>query len=96
MSGDANEKQMKEMRDDIMSRAGLSKTRAVQNGSVYVIKADVLLALRYPIGLLYYAKWFHPEAFKDIDPEAEHRKLITRFFGAEEWEKTKKVFTYPN
>ena len=96
MSGDANEKQMKEMQDDIMSRAGLSKTRAVQNGSVYIIKADILLALRYPIGLLYYAKWFHPEAFKDIDPKDEHRKLITRFFGAEEWEKTKEVFTYPN
>jgi len=96
MSGDANEKKMEEMRDDILSRAGLSKTRAVQNGSVYIIKADILLALRYPIGLLYYAKWFHPEAFKDIDPKNEHRKPITRFFGAEEWEKTKEVFTHPN
>lgn len=95
MSGDAGLKEMKAMREGIMTRPGLKDTKAVREGNVYIIKADVLLTLRYPVGLLYYAKWFHPDEFSDIEPSAVHKELIDKFFGNEEWDKIKEVFVYP-
>ena len=95
MSGDAGLEEMKAMREGIMTRFGLKDTKAVREGNVYVIKADVLLTLRYPVGLLYYAKWFHPDEFSDIEPSAIHKELVNTFFGNEEWDKIKEVFVYP-
>ncbi len=95
MSGDAGLGEMKAMREGIMTRLGLKDTKAVKEGSVFTIKADVLLTIRYPIGLLYYAKWFNPEKFSDIDPSAVHKELVDKFFGEEEWGKIKEVFIYP-
>jgi iron complex transport system substrate-binding protein len=40
-----------------------------------------LEGIRYPVGLLYWAKWFHPSLFEDIDPAAVHAQLIQQFFG---------------
>lgn len=95
MSGDASLEQMKTMQENLTNRIGLNRCKAVKNKKVYIIKADILMTLRYPIGLLYYAKWFHPSIFQDIDPEEEHKKLINRFYGPQEWNKISEKFTYP-
>ncbi|MEJ5327605.1 MAG: ABC transporter substrate-binding protein [Candidatus Bathyarchaeia archaeon] len=78
------------LRNSILARPELSETKAVKNGTVYVIKS-VLLVDRDVIGLLYFAKWLHPNLFQDIDPAAIHAEYIQRFFNAE----LTGVFTYP-
>ncbi|NDJ77211.1 MAG: ABC transporter substrate-binding protein, partial [Chloroflexi bacterium] len=84
--------------EEIINRPGWDNIDAVKNGRVYIIKSDVFLTFRYPVGLLYYATWFHPELFADIDPAAVHQEAITTFFGAEEWETLSQheTFVYPD
>jgi iron complex transport system substrate-binding protein len=97
ISGDATLEEMQKTRAEIMNRLGWENINAVKNNRVYIIKADVLLTFRYPVGLLYYATWFHPELFQDIDPEAIHREVVETFFGEEEWEMLNRheTFVYP-
>ena len=95
ISGDSSAGEMAEIRDEIMMRPGLEDVKAVKDGRVYIIKADVFLTFRYPVGLLYYAKWFHPELFQDIDPEAVHQELIEKFFGKDQWQNLKEKFAFP-
>ncbi len=78
------------LRNSILARSEISETRAVKNSTVYVIKS-VLLVDRDFIGLLYFAKWFHPDLFQDINPAAIHAEYIQKFFGAN----LTGVFTYP-
>jgi len=86
VSGDDTLEEMCSLREEIMSRPGLRELEAVEQGRVYVVKADVFLTVRYPVGLLYYARWFHPELFSDMDPQAVHREIVEHFFGPEQWE----------
>jgi iron complex transport system substrate-binding protein len=76
---------------ELMNRVGLSEVTAVKEGKVYVYDPIVLEGIRYPVGLLYWAKWFHPSLFEDIDPAAVHAELIQQFFGAT----LEGVHTYP-
>lgn len=78
------------LRDGIMTRPGMSEVTAVVDGEVYVIK-NTLVAQRETLGLLYFAKWFHPDLFSDIDPDAIHAEYIQRFFG----KGLEGVFVYP-
>jgi len=97
VSGDAALEEMRQTRAEIMSRPGWESISAVRDSRVYIIKADVFLTFRYPVGLLYYATWFHPELFQDIDPGAVHREVIKTFFGEQEWEALtrQEIFAYP-
>lgn len=97
ISGDATLEQMQQKWQEIVSRPGWDKIEAVRNGRVYIIKADVFLTFRYPVGLLYYARWFHPELFQDIDPAAVHQEIIEKLFGPDEWQWLAKheAFVYP-
>ena len=95
MSGDGTLEVMNNMRDTIIRRAGLEDVRAVQDNRVYIIKADLFLLLRYPVGMAYMASWFYPDAFKEMDPEEFHKELIVDLFGAEEWELMREVFVCP-
>lgn len=78
------------MQSSIMSRPGMSEVSAVVDGKVYVIK-NTLVAQRETLGLLYFAKWFHPDLFSDIDPGAVHADYIQKFFG----KTIEGVFVYP-
>lgn len=64
----------------IASRTGMSGVKAVQNNQLYVIKSTLLVE-RDVIGLLYFAKWFHPDLFADIDPAAVHAEMIQKYYG---------------
>jgi len=79
------------MREEILNRPVLSEVKAVKEGRVYVYDYVVWTGTRLPAGLLYWAKWFHPSLFEDIDPAAIHKELIQRFFGIE----LEGVFAYP-
>jgi iron complex transport system substrate-binding protein len=78
------------LRNDMLNRAALSGTQAVQDGKVYIIKSNLLVE-RQMIGMLYFAKWLHPNLFQDIDPAAIYAEYIQRFFGAT----LTGVFVYP-
>lgn len=97
ISGDATLEQMQQKWEEIVDRPGWDQIEAVRNNRVYIIKSDVFLTLRYPVGLLYYAKWFHPDLFEDIDPGAVHREIIEKLFGADEWQTLSRheAFVYP-
>jgi len=75
--------ELKKLREEIMSEPGLKKTKAVKNNRVYVIDTRLITGPRSVVGLLYFAKWFHPELFKDIDPAAVHREMLKRFYNLE-------------
>jgi iron complex transport system substrate-binding protein len=85
------------LRSEIMSRAELKNVTAVKNENVYILGYGVTNGLRYSIGLLYCAKYFHPDLFTDIDPLKVHEELVTKYFGAEEWQNntTAIAFAYP-
>ncbi|MCW4010836.1 MAG: ABC transporter substrate-binding protein [Candidatus Bathyarchaeota archaeon] len=78
------------LRNEILSRTGLSTTTAVKESNVFIIHNN-LLVLRPAIGLLYLAKWFHPTLFADIDPAAIHVQMIQKYFGIT----LSGVFAYP-
>lgn len=82
---------MRAVRNEVMTRKGLSLVRAVKDGRVYVINMKLLAGPRVVVGLTYFAKWFHPDLFRDIDPTAIHKELLERFYGL----KLEGVFGYP-
>ncbi|MGD6810536.1 MAG: ABC transporter substrate-binding protein [Candidatus Bathyarchaeia archaeon] len=66
--------------NQITSRSTIQDLNALQNDQVHVIKSTLLVE-RDTVGLLYFAKWFHPDLFTDIDPAAVHAEMIQKFFG---------------
>jgi iron complex transport system substrate-binding protein len=85
-------------REDIMNRPELANVNAVKTGKVYVSAFGKTYFTHGPgclIGSAYYAKWFHPELFEDLDPEAMHQEYLTRFQGLDYALDKKGVFVYP-
>jgi len=87
----ATEEVLKEARDEIMTRSGLRDTKAVIDGKVYVHAYVLQRGPQLVVGLLYWAKWFHPELFKDINPSAVHKELLNNFYKLE----PEGIFVYP-
>jgi len=79
------------LRQQIMNRSALKEVDAVKNGKVYIYDPIIMQGVRYPVGILYWAKWIHPELFEDVDPEAVHRQIFSQFFGL----KFEGVYAYP-
>lgn len=77
--------ELEEIYNMMLSHPGFKEIEAVKNGKVYIIDSRLLTGPRSIIGLLYYAKWFHPQLFTDIDPQAIHSKML-RIFWKEELE----------
>jgi iron complex transport system substrate-binding protein len=84
----------KEMRDEIMSRPELAEVNAVKNGRVYIMIIALNTGPGYPITNAYWAKWFQPELFTDIDPKAIHQEFLS-FQGIDYDLDKHGVFVYP-
>ncbi len=95
VSGDVDTDTLCTMRQALMERPGLVSTQAVREGRVHVIKTDLLISLRFPIGVLYYASWFYPQRFSDIDQEEYLKKYVVKLFGPDEWSDTHERYVYP-
>ena len=65
----------------IMNRPELANVNAVKNRRVYIIDLGLNYGLDYPIALTYWAKWFHPDLFEDLDPQAIHQEFLTEYQG---------------
>jgi len=72
------------VRDEVMSRPGLSEVKAVKDGKVYVISKEVTTGPRMVVGYIYFAQWFHPDLFEDIDPAEVYEEVLERFYPGEE------------
>jgi iron complex transport system substrate-binding protein len=77
--------------NEMMARTGWNEITAVEDGRIYASVNTVLQGIRYPVGMLYFAKCLHPTLFEDIDPAAIHEELLQTFFG----EELEGIFTYP-
>lgn len=91
---------LKALRDEILNRPELLNVSAVKNGRVYVITSYLLTYLPHCNNLecfqiAYQAKWFYPERFHDLDPDAILEEYLTRF---QRWDydlDKNGVFVYP-
>ena len=93
---------IEKVREEVMSRPELQKGKAVKEGKVYVIsiylmagKSSGHAGVRNIAQIVYNAKWFHPDIFKDVDPKAIHQEYLTIFQGLDFDLDKKGVFAYP-
>ena len=85
----------KEQYDKIVGMPGFDSITAVRSNRVHLIARDILCAPELPVGLVYVAKWFHPELFADLDPEAIHQEYVDEFGGIDFDVTEQGVFVYP-
>lgn len=77
--------------EQLKGRPAWRQIDAVQRGRVHLLASEIKSSPRLPIGLLYQAKWCHPECFRDLDPEEIHRQWLQRWHKRE----LQGIFTYP-
>ena len=67
-------------RDEIMDLPGFNEIDAVKASRVYVVDINMASGLAEVVNILYYARWFHPHLFEDIDPRAVYEEIHRRYF----------------
>ena len=87
--------ELTDVRDEIMSRPELANVIAVKEKKVYIIHIDIFGGFNHLPGAAYFAKWFQPELFKDLDPKAIHQEYLTEFQGLDYDLDEHGVFVYP-
>ena len=65
--------------EEIMNRPGWEGITAVKKDKVYLVAGPIWSSPACFIGIAYFAKWFHPDLFEDLDPQAVHQEYVTRF-----------------
>ena len=84
----------KDARNEIMNRPELANVAAVESDRVYVISETLMYGQPF-IAMEYMAKWFHPELFSDLDPQAIHQEYLSEFQGLDYDLDEHGVFVYP-
>ena len=84
----------KALRESSLSQPVLNLTDAVKNGDVYLLSTSLHFMALF-VQIPYLAKWFHPELFEDLDPQAIHQEWLTRFQGLDYDLDKHGVFAYP-
>ena len=87
--------EMTELRKEFMSKPELQNVSAVKNERCYMIADEITSGPGFLVGIVYMAKWFHPELFEDLDPKAIHQEYLTRFQGLDYDLDKQGVFVYP-
>ncbi|MFB3765170.1 MAG: ABC transporter substrate-binding protein [Methanotrichaceae archaeon] len=70
---------MKAKREEIMSQPEFDAIDAVKTGKVYIVDIKMESGLSELITMLYYAKWFHPDLFQDIDPRSVYAEMLQKY-----------------
>ena len=83
------------MYNKIVELPGFSELTAVKNNRIHLINGDLFYGPVLPVSLVYIAKWFHPELFAELDPEAIHQEYIDGFSGIDYDVTERGVFVYP-
>ena len=77
---------LKEVRDAVTNDPLWQTVTAVKEGRVYPISMDIGCcpgSYRYFIAIPYFAKWFYPELFDELDPLAFHQEYLTGLLGVD-------------
>ena len=83
--------------DEIMGLPGFENTNASKNNRVHIISGELSLKSALPVGIAYQAKWYLPEVFADLDPQALHQEYIDRFCPGLDFDVSEHgVFVYPS
>ncbi|HQJ62849.1 MAG TPA: ABC transporter substrate-binding protein, partial [Methanothrix soehngenii] len=69
----ANDTAMRELWTKIVQAPELSRVDAAKDERVHLMTTEITSRPRWFVGLSYLAKWFYPEKFLDLDPEAIHK-----------------------
>ena len=85
---------IKAARDAVLSRTELAHVSAIGDEAVYM-NTFSLFGTYYYVSVAYMAKWFHPELFYDLDPQAMHQEYLTEFLGIDYDLSEHGVFVYP-
>jgi ABC-type Fe3+-hydroxamate transport system, periplasmic component len=85
---------LRDIRDEIAGRPELANVSAVKDERGYVILKE-LTGGKHFIAIAYMAKWFYPDRFEDLDPQAIHQEYLTRFQGLDYDLDEHGVFIYP-
>ena len=95
--GSDDPSEMAAAREDILNRPVLAEVTAVATGDVYMMAfLDIATGgSGCLVGTAYMAKWFHPELFEDLDPQAVHQEYLTEFQGLDYDLDEHGVFVYP-
>ena len=72
---------MEEEYKRIIELPGFGNVTAVEDERVYLMDGSISFGSVYPVGLAYMAKWFYPEEFEDLDPQAIHQEYVAKFCG---------------
>ncbi|MCK4734331.1 MAG: ABC transporter substrate-binding protein, partial [Methanophagales archaeon] len=86
---------MKEFRERFMNRPGLEGVNAVNDGRVNMVAFQMVGGPHLLFTTAYFAKWFYPDLFEDLDPEAIHQEYLDRFQGLDYDLDEHGVFAYP-
>ena len=82
-------------REQIMAMDVFASGKAVEEGRVYLYENEFGVTPRFVVGVAYWAKWFHPELFSELDPKAIHQEYLTDFLGIDYDLSEHGVFVYP-
>ena len=74
-----NTEELKEVISDVIKTCGWDNLAAVKNNRVYVYSSRIAVGLESNVRLAYWAKWFHPDKFGDLDPEEVHKEYLEKF-----------------
>ena len=90
-----NSTDARDLREAIMNRTGWKNIKAVQDDRVFMLSDSVVGKPNFFIGVAYLAKFFYPDQFADLDPQAIHQEYLTRFQRLDFNLNEKGVFAYP-
>ena len=93
--GEDDPSEMEALRNAIINRPELAEIDAVKNEKVYVFSYEIGESPRHFVCIAYFAKWFHPELFGDMEPQAIHQEYLTRFQELDYDLNEHGVFVYP-
>ncbi|WP_404344613.1 ABC transporter substrate-binding protein [Vreelandella venusta] len=75
----ADQTQAQEKLQALTTRTAMTGIEAVETGNVHAIWHQFYNSPYYFVAVQQLAKWFHPELFEDLDPEATLEELHERF-----------------
>lgn len=72
---------MKKIRDELLADPAVNATNAGKNGKVFIICTDLNRGPMEAAGVAYLAKYFHPELFKDLNPQSILQEYFQKWQG---------------
>jgi iron complex transport system substrate-binding protein len=82
-------------REQVMAFPAFSGSNAVKNNCVYMIPVGFYATPQFIVEYAYLAKWFHPDLFNDLEPQAIHHEYLSKFMRIDFDLSKHGVFVYP-